>query len=177
VIVAEALRFPGVMKGRPIEPEEFHRIVLAVPSVVGETATPSWIHYLRGLWWSGLRLSESLELWWNRDDRLCVVLPGEHPMLRIPAAMEKGNRERVLAIAPEFAEFLLATPEIERAGRLFNPKPKRMHAGRLSADWVSRLVDRADAARVDRNHPKVLRRPKCQEHGSHFVGSLRKSPR
>ena len=73
------------------------------------------------MWLSGLRLAESLELWWDRDDRLCVDLSGEHPMLRIPAECEKGNQDRVLPMAPEFAEFVLTTPEAERTGPVFNP--------------------------------------------------------
>lgn len=40
----------------------------------------------------------------------------ERPMLRIPAVLEKGNRDRLLPIAPEFAEFLLTTPEDQRTG-------------------------------------------------------------
>ena len=96
--------------------EEFDRLLAAVGKVVGADSTASWQHYLRGLWKSGLRLGESLELFWDRDDKLCVDLSGKRPMLRIPAAMEKGNRDRMLPMAPEFAEMLLATPEAERTG-------------------------------------------------------------
>ena len=47
---------------------------------------------------SGLRLGEALELWWDRDDRLCVDLARKHPMLLIPAELEKGHRDRLLAM-------------------------------------------------------------------------------
>ena len=98
-----------VMKGRPITGEEFERMLAKVPGVVLAKRKPSdkgptpeqadrdraivasWEHYLKGLWLSGLRLAESLELWWDRDDRLCVDLSCEHPMLRIPAEFEKGK--------------------------------------------------------------------------------------
>ena len=50
-----------LMKGRPITGEEFDRMLAAVPKVVGAERAPSWEHYLRGLWLSGLRLAESLE--------------------------------------------------------------------------------------------------------------------
>jgi site-specific recombinase XerD len=129
-----------VMKGRPITAEEFERMLGKVASVVGKAAAPSWKHYLRGLWWSGLRLSESLELWWDRDNRLCVDLSQHHPMLRIPAACEKGNRDRLLPIAPEFAEFILAVPAAQRTGRIFSPQPGRVRGERLSVDRVSRIV-------------------------------------
>jgi hypothetical protein len=86
---------------------------------VGEAAAASWTHYLEGLWTSGLRLAESLELYWDRDDKLCVDLAGKRPMLRIPAELEKGHKDRHLPIAPEFAEFLLRTPPAERTGSVF----------------------------------------------------------
>ena len=103
------------MKGRPVTLEEFERMLKKIPSVVGPAAAPSWAHYLRGLWVSGLRLSESLELWWDRDDRRVPTFPAKgRPMLRIPAELEKGHADRRLPMAPEFALFLLETPEAAR---------------------------------------------------------------
>ncbi len=103
-------------------------------------AAPSWRHLLRGLWLSGLRLGEALELYWDRDDRLCVDLTGRRPMLRIPAELEKGHKDRLLPITPDFAEFLLATPEVERTGPVFDPRPGRDRGGRLSLHRVSRVI-------------------------------------
>ena len=128
------------MKGRPITREEFERMLAKVAAVVGKHAESSWKWYLEGLWLSGLRLAESLELYWDRDDRLCVDLTGEHPMLWIPAELEKGNEDRLLPMAPEFAEFLLSTPDAERNGPVFNPKPKRKKGPRLMAHRVGELV-------------------------------------
>ena len=128
------------MKGRPITGEEFDRMLAKAHTVVGQKAVASWQHYLTGLWWSGLRLTESLELYWDRDDRLCVDLTGEHAMLRIPAEFEKGHRDRLLPMAPEFAEFLLATPEAERAGPVFKPRAQRVHGERLGRFRVSEKV-------------------------------------
>jgi len=149
-----------VMKGRPITGEEFDRMLAAVPRVLDEgkpsadkaikesrlveraAAIESWRYYLRGLWLSGLRLAESLELSWDRDDKLRVDLqPSELPMLRIPAELEKGNRNRLLPMAPEFAEFLQATPEAERTGYVFNPKPQReKRSKRLGPAQVCRTI-------------------------------------
>ncbi len=39
----------------------------------------------------------------------------------VPAELEKGNRDRVLPITPDFAEFLLATPADQRRGPVFRP--------------------------------------------------------
>jgi integrase len=146
----------NVMKGRPISGEEFDRMLAVVGKALGEPkadadpaelferakAIESWRHYLRGLWLSGLRLAESLELSWDRDDKLRVDLqPGELPMLRIPAALEKGNQDRLLPMAPEFAEFLQETPEAERSGYVFNPKPQRAARSiRLGPGQVGRTI-------------------------------------
>jgi hypothetical protein len=40
-------------------------------------------------------------------------------MLRINGDQEYGGQDRMLPITPDFAEFLLATPEAERMGRVF----------------------------------------------------------
>ena len=135
-----------VMKGRPITGEEFDRMLDAVPKVVGQQVAASWCHYLRGLWLSGLRLAESLELFWDRDDRLCVDLAGDYPILRIPAELEKGHRDRLLPMAPEFAEFLLATPEAERTGPVFNPRARLVRGERLGHYRVSEIVCRIGQA-------------------------------
>jgi integrase len=87
----------------------------------GRDAAPSWQHLLRGLWLSGLRIGEALELYWDRSDRLCVDFTGRRPMLRIPAELEKGHKDRTLPMTPDFAEFLLATPEADRTGPVFRP--------------------------------------------------------
>ncbi|MFO0899300.1 MAG: site-specific integrase [Pirellulales bacterium] len=131
-LIAQAPKFPKlkrvkggkVMKGRPITTEEFERMLAKVAAVQGDELAACWQFYLRGLWWSGLRLEESLELYWDRQDRLCVDLSGGRPMLWIPAECEKGNQDRMLPMAPEFAEFLLATPEQDRRGRVFRPLNK-----------------------------------------------------
>jgi integrase len=93
----------------------------SIPVEVDPVAVESWRHYVRGLSLSGLRLAESLQLYWDRPDRLCVDLKSRRPMLRIPAEFEKGHRDRLLPITPDFAEFLLTTPEAERHGRVFRP--------------------------------------------------------
>jgi hypothetical protein len=69
-------------------------------------------------------LGEALNLYWDRPDRLCVDLSGKRPMLRVLAELEKGGRDRLLPMAPEFADFLEAIPGDERHGRVFKPQGK-----------------------------------------------------
>jgi integrase len=127
-----------MMKGRSITLEEFERMLDKVVAVVGDVAAPSWQHYLRGLWTSGLRLGESLDLHWDRPDKLRVDMDGKRPMLHIPAELEKGNKDRLLPMAPEFAEFLAAVPPEERTGPVFKPLTRR--GKRPSKWWASRTV-------------------------------------
>jgi len=134
------------MKGRPITGEEFERMLAAVSKVVGDRVAESWRRFLRGLWWSGLRLEESLSLYWDRDDRLCVDLSGRFPMLRIPGEHEKGNTDRVLPLAPEFAEFLLAMPADQRTGPVFSPEAQRHHGPRLGVGRIGELISDIGAA-------------------------------
>lgn len=129
-----------VMKGRPITTEEFERMLAKVTEVVGEPATAAWKFYLRGLWLSGLRLAESLELYWDRQDKLCIDTSGKRPMMRIPAALEKGNQDRLLPLSPEFAELLLATMESERRGRVFKLVSREGKPREFQGDWVGRIV-------------------------------------
>lgn len=116
------------MKGRPISMEEFERMLRAVPrgiqvrpktAVSVDDVTP-WRFYLRGLWSSGLRLTESLDLRWDdAPGALVADFTGRRPMLRIPAESEKGNTHRLLPMAPEFAELLETVSASHRRGFVF----------------------------------------------------------
>jgi integrase len=141
-----------VMRGRPITTEEFERMLGKVQEVVGEAAAPRWTFFLRGLWTSGLRLTESLELYWDRDDKLHPVLTGRFPMLRIPGELEKGHKDRLLPMAPEFAELLKTVPEEERTGPVFRLDRIDGTLGRPTTDRVSKVVSKIGAramVRVD----------------------------
>jgi integrase len=129
-----------VMRGRPITTEEFERMLGKVEDVVGQAAADRWTLFLRGLWASGLRLTESLELYWDREDKLHPVLTGKFPMLRIPADLEKGNKERLLPMAPEFAQLLDKVPEPERTGPVFKLERADGKPGRPAVDRVSKTV-------------------------------------
>jgi integrase len=123
-----------LMRGRPITTEEFERMLAAVPKVRPHDAG-LWRQYLTGLWLSGLRLDESLRLSWDDDAPIWVDLSGRHPRLRIYAEAEKGRRDRLLPITPDFAQFLLQTTESSRTGLVFNLAGtftrKRMTAARI----------------------------------------------
>lgn len=107
-----------LMRGRPITTEEFERMLGVVPKVRPDDAD-AWVHYLKGLWLSGLRLEESTVLSWDEDAPITVDLSGRRPRLRIYAEAEKGHQDRLLPITPDFAQFLLQTPKEARTGPIF----------------------------------------------------------
>ncbi len=129
------------MKGRPITTEEFERMLKATAAVVGDEAAPAWRRYLRGLWVSGLRLTESLDLSWDRQGGLVPVIPEQgRPTLLVPAELEKGHTDRILPMAPEFALLLAETPPEERAGPVFVLSGTRIKAQRPKARRVSEII-------------------------------------
>ena len=107
-----------LMRGRPITGEEYERM-LVVTSHERPHDAADWQRYQTGLWLSGLRLVESVDLSWDDDAAFAVDLAGRFPRFRIYAEAQKGNRDTLLPMTPDFAEFLLATPEHERHGRVF----------------------------------------------------------
>lgn len=146
------------MKGRPITAEEFDRMLSKIEtgllnvkrstrnqtrkqrgSVDAETVD-SWRHLLHGLWWSGLRLGEALKLHWTEDRELYVDLSKERPAIVIRGHAQKSGKDERLSIAPEFAEFLLQTPEEYRTGYVFNPIPRKKQAGRIKLEWASAVI-------------------------------------
>ncbi|MCE5302850.1 MAG: site-specific integrase [Planctomycetaceae bacterium] len=110
----------------------------SIPVEVNPAAVESWRHYLTGLWLSGLRLTESLNLYWDRADRLCLDLSGKRPRLSIPAEWEKGHRDRLLPLTPDFAVMLLTTTADQRHGAIF--RPLMPSGNRASAEQAGRMV-------------------------------------
>lgn len=131
--------------GRAITDDEFDRLLEAVPKVVGDRCAESWCHFIRGLWLSGLRISEALTLSWDDDRFLMVDLSGYRPMFVIRARGQKNRKDTLTPIAPEFAEMLTSVPEGERTGYVFNPLVERNagEPGRVQrADTASKIVSR-----------------------------------
>ena len=132
------------MKGRPITQEEFERMLVAVPNVVSRVKVPEWRHYLVGLWWSGLRLEESLDLWWDRPEKIQPMFPKDgQPLFQIPGELEKGHTDRLLPMAPEFALLLEPTPEADRTGPVFTLNGRQ---GRLGSNQVSKIMSKIGKA-------------------------------
>lgn len=106
-----------MMKGRAVSGEEFDRMIAATSKVRPNDA-PAWERLLHGLWLSGLRIGEAVALDWD-DGPFSVDLTGKHPRFRIEAEGQKSGRNELLPMTPDFAQWLLETPEAERVGRVF----------------------------------------------------------
>lgn len=153
------------MKGRPITLEEYERIRGKAADVVGLDIAASWQFLIDGLWWSGLRLGEALDLHWTDEKRIAVDrLDGKHPMFRVQALAEKGRKFRQLPMAPEFADMLRKVPEAERRGYVFNPASQE-GLQRLSTNWVSKLLSRMG----EKAGVKVAERDRVDDAGQSFV--------
>jgi integrase len=127
-------------KGRPITGEEFDRMIAAVPKVIDKAEhSPAWERLLRGLWFSGLRLGEALSLSWDDENAIRVDMSGKRPMLNIPAGCDKSGKARLLALTPDFAELLLATPQDARTGLVF-ALSSRVKGAMLTPDRVKRFI-------------------------------------
>lgn len=135
------------MKGRPIAAEEFDRLLLKVPAVVGPEAEQSWDYLLRGAWESGLRLAELMRLHWMDEQYIVPVWKrGALPVLAIPAPMQKNDTEESIPLLPGFEALLLETPSRQRFGWVFNPMSlqtklgRRVRHQRPNAEWVGKVI-------------------------------------
>lgn len=133
------------MKGRPITAEEFDRMLVATPKVVGNARAAEWVRYLTGLWLSGFRITESLALSWDHGAGIVVDLSGRFPVAHIAATAQKSHRTETLPLAPEFAAMFAGSAE--RAGFVFNPL--QASGKRVSRDAAIRTIgDIGEAAGV-----------------------------
>ena len=134
-----------LMKGRSITAEELDRMLAAVDQVRKKEAA-KWKRLMNGLWLSGLRLGEALELSWDQDAAIAIVIDGKYPKLRIWAEAEKGNTDRLLPLTPDFAEFLAVTPAADRHGLVFGiegPRPGLPLSTKRASGYLSAIGEKA----------------------------------
>lgn len=147
-------------KGRPIMLEEFERMLAKCEAVRGPIAGPTWQHFLEGLWLSGLRLGESLDLYWDRDDKIRVDFSRRFPMLAIPGSLQKSGKTQRYPITPDFADFLQQTPEGCRGGRVFRPLYKSGKRIMTRENDVSAIVSDIGKAAGVKVNPSDARKVK-----------------
>ena len=129
-----------VMKGRPLSEAEYVSLLSATKNVVGKDASEYWKQLIIGLWLSGLRLSEAINLSWDDTSQIKVDMSSRRPMLWIPSELEKGNEDRLYPISPEFAELLDGTDASDRVGSVFPLIDRYGKQKKFRMDWVSKVI-------------------------------------
>lgn len=148
-----------VMKGRATTDEELAKMIAAVPSiqVTGFVVAnnPKRIaevqRFLMLLRLSGLRLEEAVDCWWDRPDRLHVVIGRDgRPYLSLHAGQQKSQQDDLLPVTPELGTWLLATPLNQRTGRV---APVATKYGNVNPTLICRIITACGkAAGVVVNH-------------------------
>lgn len=176
--IAQCPKFPAIVrsrtgkkaKGRPLSEEEFQRMLDAVEPVISAKFVKAsrvadmvkeWHRSLTGLWLSGLRIQEAIDLSWTEHDKPFVDLSEVPPVLKIWGDGEKGKEDRILPLAPEFGQWLLDTPEAERVGPVFRWPRMRNRSSkyvgkRVESTWLSTAISSfGQHAKIIVNHRPV----------------------
>lgn len=123
-------------RGRPLCAEEFERMLQAAVSV-RENDHRIWTSLLKGIYWSGLRLSEIWALSWDDDAQVRLDASGEFPLIWFSAGGQKGRRDDIQAVPDEFWQ-VVSDLQQPRSGYVF-PLPPGKH-GRMSVKRVSKVL-------------------------------------
>ena len=115
----KAAKGTSLARSRAVTTEEYERMLAATVKVRPGDA-PEWQRLITGVWLSGLRLGEAVALSWDEGATFAVDFSGRRPCFRIMAEGQKSGQDETLPLTPDFAEFLSATPEDERVGRVFH---------------------------------------------------------
>lgn len=133
-------------KGRPLTDKEFVALLRSVRGIVGRAAARSWRRLLIGMWLSGLRLAEALELSWDDQTRIWLdTTSGPFPLLGIAAEAEKGFQNRLMPITPDFGRWILKTPAERRTGPVF-PLVKARYKDVMNSDHASKVITKIGRA-------------------------------
>ena len=187
-LIASVPKFPRLkqartaklMKGRPITGEEFDRMIRVAHETLDPRRLYSVCFLLNGLWLSGLRIGEAMDLTWDQwADGIRVDVAGEFVFLLIPGESEKGGRDRTYPVTPDFAKFLLSVPAEYRMGHVFNV---RCRDGRVSrhpptASAIVKQLGKQANVKVDEKRGKsVFASPHDLRRSFGFRWSRRVSP-
>lgn len=122
-------------RSRAVTPEEFAKILQACKAVREQDYT-RWQKFLKGLFYSGLRVDELRRLHWEPESDWWVMPPeltGGYPLLRILAGGQKARRDELQPVTPEFWALL---QDDERKGYAFPLKDK----GQMSVKRIVRTI-------------------------------------
>jgi len=103
-------------RGRPLTWQEVVRIIHAID--VPERDTASWRILLRGLYLSGLRLSEALQLSWDQPPVMLDLDHGTYPRIIWQSDGQKSGRDEVTPVSLKFVSLV---EELPKTGTVLRP--------------------------------------------------------
>lgn len=113
-------------RARAIQAREVVNLMQAADQILGDPHAATWRQFIKGLWWSGLRMGEAIKLAWY-EYPVCLDLDrSRYPQIRWLAEGQKRKRDEVMPLTPDFAAFLQKIPASQRTGKVF----KLSHPGR-----------------------------------------------
>ena len=122
-------------KGRPLTAEEVERMLQCAAEEVGEKNAQGYKDLIRGLYYGGMRISEAMDFHWeDRKRHYPVDLNSKRPKISFRVT-QKNRKFQIVAMAPEFAEFLRGLSNT--TGFVFNPTGR---GRRISAKQVERRI-------------------------------------
>lgn len=128
-------------KGRPLTAEEVERMLDVTPKVVGEANAEGYRQLIRGLYYGGMRISEAMDFHWTeRKHHYPLNLHGKRPKISFRKT-QKNRRFQIVAMAPEFAQFLRGLGET--TGFVFNPTGRGRRVGCQQAKNRIREIGKA----------------------------------
>lgn len=138
----------GEAKGRPITEDEFHAMVEAVPKVIRHKPE-EYILLVKGMYYTGLRLDESMNFTFNDRSKIHVVESPSGLLIELPAKWQKNAKRQTIATIPDFHNLINKLPEEQRTGFVFNPAKRDAKPGRPTAGVVGNaLTDIGEAAKI-----------------------------
>jgi integrase len=128
-------------KSRGVTGEEWERMVAAAVKV-RPTDSEEWERFITGVWHSGMRLAEAVNLTWH-DGPFCLDVSGALPAFVIESEGQKSGKAETAPTTPDFAIWLRATYRDgrERSGRVF--RLLNIRTGRpMEAHRVGEIIER-----------------------------------
>lgn len=154
------------MKGRPLTDAECEHLLASIatlPDMTPERA-PSLRNFIHGLTLSGLRLSEAIQLRFDRGPWISLDLSTSHGALIIPGK-QKSRRHETSPIAPDFCTFARETlAPIARA-----MSPASSYVFNVLGKSGSRLNNEFDISRLVSSlgkHAGIITDPATNQHAT-----------
>ena len=143
----------SLMKGRALTDGEFQLLLDSVHHV-RKSDSANWKFFLRGLWLSGLRLHEALELSWDDHHPFRIHLDLLNPHFAIEDK-QKNRKRQLVPMAPEFWELISTVPTSKRKGYVLPLPPQTGGEGQISLKRVGRYISEiGKVSGIVTNHSK-----------------------